>query len=310
MHEKHGAFYLVRQNKWRHLGRNLHDALVEYARLVAGNDSDKLENLVSRVLADMAKTVAAGSFRVYRHSATRFLASFGKFAPEQIKPFHIARFMDDMKGTPGMANNCHNFMRGLFKRAVRWGVIEFNPMRDIDRMRTRPRERYITAEEFNRIYRHATPTLQCLMDLAYITGQRIVDLFNIRHADITGDGIFFRQKKTGTRILVKMTPDLSDVIARAKSLHSSGKGAALLFHRRDGTLLRYPTINEHWRKACQAAGVENAKFHDIRAAAATDARAEGLDSRKLLGHTTEQSHNRYLRSRETPVATPNKRRSF
>ncbi len=36
MHEKHGAYYLVRKNKWHRLAGNLHDALVEYARLTAG----------------------------------------------------------------------------------------------------------------------------------------------------------------------------------------------------------------------------------------------------------------------------------
>jgi integrase len=77
-----------------------------------------------------------------------------------------------------------------------------------------------------------------------------------------------------------------------------------LFHKRDGSPLSYTTMYGHWRKACQAAGVEGANFHDIRAAAATDARAAGGDSQTLLGHTTESSHRRYLRSKVVPVAQP------
>ena len=61
MHEKHGAYYLVRNNKWTRLSGNLHDALVEYARLTAGPDQGALGELVTRALADMKLTVAATS---------------------------------------------------------------------------------------------------------------------------------------------------------------------------------------------------------------------------------------------------------
>jgi hypothetical protein len=46
----------------------------------------------------------------------------------------------------------------------------------------------------------------------------------------------------------------------------------------------------------------SADIHDIRAKAATDARAQGLDSKSLLGHASESAHLRYLRGKETPVA--------
>jgi len=96
---------------------------------------------------------------------------------------------------------------------------------------------------------------------------------------------------------------LQAAIARARALHVSVKGLTL-FHRPDGSPLAYNTINGHWVEACEKAQVMNAHFHDIRAASATDARAQGLDSKALLGHTTESSHNRYLRGKEVPVATP------
>ena len=151
-------------------------------------------------------------------------------------------------------------------------------------------------------------TIRCLMDIAYLTGQRVGDCLRIKYADISSEGIFFKQQKTGAKVIVAMTPDLDAAITRARSLHESVKGLTL-FHRRDGSLIPYSTIREQWSRACKAAGVENARFHDIRAAAATDAKARGLDSKTLLGHTTESSHNRYLRAKEVKVATPNKSRN-
>lgn len=307
MHEKHGAYYLVRNNKWTRLAGNLHDALVEYARLTAGPNDGAIGDLVSKTLADMKLTVAPSTFKNYTTCSRRVLEFFAEFTPQQIKPYNVASFLDDNKKTPSMANLLRSFLKGMFQRAVRWGMVEANPVRDIEQFKTRKRDRYITADEYKRIHDNASPTLQCLMDIAYITGQRMGDCRHIKYSDISEAGVFIKQQKTKARVLIAMTPDLAEVIARARAIHQSVKGLTL-FHRRDGSPIPYNTLYGHWARACAAAKVEDANFHDIRAAAATDAKAQGLDSKTLLGHTTESSHNRYLRSKETKVATPNKAR--
>jgi len=303
MHLKHGRYYLVRENKWHPLARNLHDALVEYARLTAGPDAGALADLVERTLLDMKLTVASSTLKNYSTCARRVLKAFVKFSPQQIKPHHVAQFLDHNKATPSMANLLRSFLKGMFTRAVRWGMVETNPVRDIEQFKIGKRDRYITADEFRIIREHATPTVRCLMDIAYITGQRMGDVMKIRYADITEAGVFVKQQKTGNRVQVSLTPDLDAAIKQARAIHQSVKGLTL-FHRRDGRPLAYGTIHHQWVKACTEAHVEDAHFHDIRAASATDAKALGQDSRTLLGHTTESSHNRYLRSKETPVATP------
>lgn len=307
MHEKHGAYYLVRKNKWHRLAGNLHDALVEYARLTAGPDKGAIGDLISRTLVDMKITVAPSTFKNYTSCSRRVLEAFEEFTPQQIKPHHVARFLDDNKATPSMANLLRSFLKGMFQRAVRWGIVETNPVRDIEQFKTKKRDRYITAAEYAEIRKHATDTLACLMDIAYITGQRMGDCRHIKYADISEAGVFIKQQKTKARVLIALSPDLAEAIATAKALHQSVKGLTL-FHRRDGTPIPYGTLYHQWSNACRDAKVEDAHFHDIRAAAATDAKAQGLDSKTLLGHTTESSHNRYLRSKETKVATPNRAR--
>lgn len=303
MHEKHGAYYLVRKNRWTRLAGNLHDALLEYARLTAGPDDAALADLVSKALADMKLTVAASTFKNYQTCSRRVLEAFAEFTPQQVKPHHIARFLDDNKATPSMANLLHSFLRNMFKRAVRWGIVESDPTRDIEQFKTGGRDRLITDDEWRRIKAHASPTLACLMDLAYLTGQRIGDVMKIKYADITEEGIYVKQEKTKARRLIVMTADLEAAIREARTIHQSVKGLTL-FHKRDGKPLAYSTIYGHWRRACAAANVEDAHFHDIRANAATEADEAGMDSRTLLGHTTESSHQRYLRSKKVKKATP------
>jgi integrase len=307
MYAKHGAYYLVRQNKWIRLGKSLSEALTEYARLTAAPEAGELEKLVADVLTDIKPDIAANTYKVYVGCARRVLEAFIEFRPDQVRPFHIARFLDDSRETPDLANKLLSFLRNVFRRAVRWGVVETDPTRDIGRFKTHKRDRYIDADESRRIQQYATPELCCLIDMGYLTGQRIGDLLKLKLSDISDEGIYFAQQKGGTKLRVAMTPDLAEVIARAKALHTSIKGFTL-FHRRDGSPMIYNTINAQWLRACRQAGIENAHFHDIRAAAATDAKAQGLDSKALLGHKTDSSHNRYLRSREVPIATPNKAR--
>lgn len=305
MYLKHGRYYFVRPSdgRWLPLSRDYSTALAEYGKLVEKRDRHALQTLIDRALADMELTIAASTLKNYRVCAKRVLEAFDEFSPQQIKPVHVATFLDDAKTTPSMANLLRSFLRGVFVRAVRWGVVESDPTRDIRPFKTGKRTRYITDAEFSRIREHASPVLQVLMDVAYITGQRIGDVMGIRYSDISEAGVFIEQDKTGTRMLIAMTPDLADAIQRARDLHKSVKGLTL-FHKRNGEPLSYFTIYGHWRRACDAAKVEDANFHDLRAAAATDASEQGMDSRALLGHTTESSHKRYLRSKKVPIAQP------
>lgn len=303
MHFKHGAYYFVRHNKWTFLSRDKREALRLYADMATVGYGSGMCDLIERALDDMKLTVAKSTYKHYRTCAVRAEKSFKNYSPAQVKPKDVAAFLDMAKDKPSMANLMRSFLKGVFNRGVRWGECDANPVTEIKPFKVRARSRYITDEEYAEIRKHASPTMQCLMDIAYITGQRKGDVMGIRYADISEKGLYVEQKKTKARVLIAMTPDLEAAIQRARELHKSVKGLTL-FHRPDGSPLSDTTMYGHWKRACEKAKVEGANFHDLRAASATDAKAQGLDSRALLGHTTESSHNRYLRSKEVPVAQP------
>ena len=56
--------------------------------------------------------------------------------------------LSDPQDTPSMANLLRAFLRGVFVRAVRWGIVEADPTRDIRPFKTSKRTRYITDAEF------------------------------------------------------------------------------------------------------------------------------------------------------------------
>lgn len=302
MHFKHGRYYFVHRNKWHPLSKDFHVALSEYGKLVAPMQGGMVQQ-ISDWLLDIRPTVAASTFRTYAVAAEKLKAALVEFGPSDVKPKHVAMLLEHHKATPSMANTMRNVLKQVFTRAVVRGDCDINPVQFVRPNKEKKRDRYLTDTEIQAIKEQATPTLQAMMDICYLTGQRIGDVLAIRYADITEDGIYFKQKKTGNRVLVAMTPDLAKAIAAAKSLHDNLRGLTL-FHTRGGKPFAYWTVRTLWERATLAAKIENAHLHDIRAKTATDAKAQGLDSKTLLGHATESAHARYLRSKEIPVAQP------
>lgn len=302
LHLKNGRYYYVHRNTWTALSRDYHDALVEYARLIRPASSG-MQELLDSFIAHIRPTVAKGTLHTYGCAVERLRAAFVEFAPHQVKPVHVAQVLDHHRATPSMANVMRNVLKQCFAYAVRTGLAETNPVRDIAPFKEKKRGRYLTGAEFAAIRAKATPTLAAIMDVCYITGQRIGDVLKIRHADIDERGLFFQQQKTGNRLRIEMTDDLRAAIDAARALHPRLRGLTL-FHTRQGKPFSYSTVRTLWQRATTAAGVADAHLHDLRAKAATDARAQGLDSRALLGHTTEGAHNRYLRSKEIPNVQP------
>lgn len=308
MHLKHGRYYYVHGNKWHPLSRDFSEALKQYA--------DHLEQAAGTVLqSDMAAAMlkaegmlAPNTLRGYRHSADVIVEAFREFHPSQVKPHHIGEFLDSFASTPAMANRHRNVLTLLFMQSIRVGHATFNPVQDIKPFAGKTRDRYITPDEFKAIRSHASPLLACMMDMAYITGQRVSDVRLMRLADITDLGVYVKQGKTGNKLLLDMTPDLRETIASAKSLHSTVRGLTL-FHNAMGAPWSDSYVRKLWRKACDEAGVKGANFHDIRAAAGTDAKKAGLDSKALLGHRSDSAHQRYMRDKDVPTVTPNRKRS-
>lgn len=293
------AYYYVKKNVWTKIGDDLPTALKEYTKKVAA-PTERMPGLLARYIEELE--LAPNTIRAYKFAADKLSPILEEFEPHQLTSRDIEQILYHHRKTPSMANVMRNVLVGALSLAYTLQMVDRNVAKDVAPLPEKKRTRYITDEEYAAIYSKATPTMQVVMDLCYLTGQRIGDVLSIRYADITDEGIHIVQQKTKHRMIVAAGPDLLSVIARAKSLHQSVKGLTLL-HTRQGKQFAYSTIRTLWGRACNAAKVEDAHIHDLRAKAATDAKKYGLDSMSLLGHQTESSHRRYQRSRETVVAS-------
>jgi integrase len=304
LHYKHGRYYYVKANRWTPLSRDYHDALIQYAGIVKPGGGG-IGELLDRFIVEVKPAIRPNTLKSYLQAIEKLKKALVEFAPNQLKPVHVAQLLDHYRATPGVANVMRNVLKQAFTKAILWGLAETNPAQFVPPLKTGKRGRYLTHAEYQAIRASATPTLQSIIDVLYLTGQRIGDVLKLRHSDIDADGIFFRQEKTGNRLRIAMSDDLRAALSAARALHVHGAVKGLtLFHNRQGRPLSYQTVRTLWSRAVKSAGVHDAHLHDLRAKAGTDAKAQGLDSKTLLGHTSESAHSRYLRSKEIPVAQP------
>lgn len=299
VYRKHGAYWLVKGGRWVRLGADLKSALAEYARLREGPKGG-MQALIREALPHITKQVSAATKAQYEGAARRLEEIFAEFSPHEVKPRDVAQLRRGMADTPNMANRLLTVLRLVFHYAVEEQLVDMNPCIGIRRLEEGKRQRLVTETEFEAIYERAAPRLQVIMDLLRLTGQRVTDVLRIRRADLVEEGIFFRQQKTGAQLIVRWSPELRQVVERAKILDDNLRALTLL-HGRGGKPVDYRTVHDQWAAACKAAGVEDADLRDLRAVSGTEAKRQGKDPTKLLGHTSPTMTQRYLRDREIPV---------
>lgn len=258
--------------------------------------------------------------------------SFRDFKAADVQAPDAADFLAHFSDKARTFNGYRALLRELMRFAIERGHRRDNP---IDSLRTMPnpaRTRYITDSELRRIKvgaiygddgkRTRSGLMTCaLVDLAYLTGQRIGDLLELRwerDADdpdaphVAEDGLHFRPEKTrgrtGMSVVIEWTPRLRAVIERIKALQAerllkrrAGQRvvSGLLITGQDGKPLSYWGASSAWRRALKRAGVRNAHFHDLRAKALTDKEAaEGMTQARRMGtHATESQTADYVRTR-------------
>lgn len=301
VYHRHGAYFYVKRGVWKSLGNTLTSALAEYARIIAppigGCDA-----LLDRTLERCEESVKPRTYIQYELACRRLKKVLAEFSPEMVEPHHIAAILDHFRHSPNAANRLLTFARHAFSNGLTWGMCKINPTYGVKRHAEGKRDRLISAEEYRLIWQAAPAQLRAIMDVTYLTGQRIGDVLVLRLVGITKGGISFQQEKTGKRLTVEMTADIEEAIGRAKSLHNNVRGMTL-FHGRGGKPLSYKGVYDAFQRACKRAGVEDAGLHDLRAKAATDAKRQGKNPTDLLGHSTQATTTRYLRGKEFQVVS-------
>ncbi|MBU2795490.1 tyrosine-type recombinase/integrase [Acidithiobacillus sp. VAN18-2] len=309
MHQKGPVYYYVvlvgGKRKWIRLADNYPEAVAKWAEMEGRNASGStVGQAIDKYIATELAKLAESTRHEYIRQSGRLRSVFGHMPLNEVRGSDVAAYLDQHP-SPVAANREMALFSTIFSFAIRWGWCDHNPAKGVRRNKEKPRDRYITDEEFSILREHADEQWRCIMDIAYLTAMRRGDIMKLRLSDIRPDALVISQGKTGKRMSFEMTPSLANALERAKRLRRR-IGSLYVFCTRDGQPHSVSGWNSSWRRIVARSGVEDAHFHDIRAKALTDAkRAAGRDyAQSLAGHASGDMTEAYIRARETERITP------
>lgn len=208
---------------------------------------------------------------------------------------------------PIMANRVRALVSSMFTQFEHWEYRpqHSNPARGIEMALEEARDRTLTESELSALGTaldglDGNPGAILAIRLAAVTGLRIGEVQNMRWTDIDfqGGAVVLPKTKTGRRIHTLPSAALA-LLADVPRL-----GACVIPGRDPDSPLDYSSIQRHWVRACDAAGVSGARIHDLRRTIMTEAAALGVGAhllRDMVGHKTTAMADRYIQQAGEPL---------
>ena len=309
MYERSGTFYFVDQDgKWINLGRNYGRAIEQYNRFNEEHEEiHTIDDLLDRYLKEVSPTKAETTHHTNVRQAQFIRAAFGSMKPADLTPRAIYMYLD-ARTAKVRANRELAMLSHMFKKAIRWGVVDTNPCIGIERNPEKPRDRYIEDWEYLAFKGFVEPWMAAYMDLKLLTGLRQGDMLKLRMEDLKDDGIHVNVSKTQKQIIIRWSDHLraavEAVIATKKSYKQ--KDSEFVFSTRRGEPYSADGFRSIWHRRMVKAvqeGILEEKFreHDLRAKTGSDTDLE--HAKKLLSHSDSKTTQRHYR-RKAEVVEP------
>ncbi|WXN79225.1 site-specific integrase [Escherichia coli] len=227
----------------------------------------------------------------------------------------IAQLLDEYisAGQPRMAQVVRSVLIDVFKEAQHYGEVPpgYNPALATKQPRRKISRQRLSLEEWKKIFDIADAAHRYMgnaMLLALVTGQRLGDISKMKFSDIWEDHLHVIQEKTGSKIAIPLSLRLNainwclrDVVARCRDYAVS----PYLVHffrttsqAERGAQVKANTLTMNFSKARDLAEIDwgtgtPATFHEQRSLSERLYKEQGVDTRKLLGHKTQQQTDCY-----------------
>lgn len=321
---RHGAFYFVHHDgRWERLGPSLDIAKAKAAHYLAGAATiGTMAWWLDKWIADectarmKAGELSDRTVEDYKRNLVPLKAFFGAMPPSSIKTQHVTQYVAAGRDA-GRAVRA-NRERAALSSCMGWMVayghagLTSNPCKGSHRNQEVKRDRYVTDEEYAKVYALASAPVRAWMELVYRTLQRPSDILKWTRKSISMERgrrvLSFRQGKTRALVKIEVTKQLQeafDSMAAARTTES-----AYLICRRDAAPYLFTGIDGMFRRHVEAAGLRNFGIYDLKAKGATDMYNDGVPLSKicaLCAHDSETTTEIYIKVRNPEVMTPNAR---
>ncbi len=247
------------------------------------------------------------------------LPALGEVPLSELSPLHVQRLYSSLLVperhlSAGTVLNLHLVLTQALGQAVRWGILERNPVKGAQPPRpVRPEPVVVDPALARRIIAALSgSSVEAPGMLAIGTGMRRGEILALRWADLgpdlqaaqvrrtlhtTGRGLAFSEPKTRkSRRAVALPQIVRPSLERQRSLQSLRRSEAhawadldLVIDRGDGGPLNPGTLSSRWRLFLKSSGLPHVRFHDLRHAHATLMLLKGVHPKVVserLGHAS------------------------
>lgn len=301
-----GSDYVDAVRKWTELSKREAEVKLTIAYIV-GKYTESVDY----------KKLGDGTKKDYNYALDKIKENFGDAPVDEVKPEYVRLYLDKRS-----AESEHRALREvsvlgmLYRFAMERGWATFNPVGAVRRKKLPGRKDvYIEDDVLKLVYEKSPVDLRDAIDLAYVLGQRPIDILHLTESNIQDGMIQVTQTKRGAKVRIPVEGEVKVVIDRLLERKRRFKVQPLtLLIDESGGAMTKSKLRSRFEKARDDAGdaAKHFQFRDLRAKAATDLREElDLDAaQSLMGHTSSSMTEHYTRNKKGKKAVGLKERKY
>jgi integrase len=258
-------------------------------------------DMMTRYLTERAVLKAPKSHQRERQALNHLRPVFGEMVLAEITPKLLAGYKTQRRlehAAPATINKELQLVRHAFNVALReWEWCRENPMHRVSMEPVRNEvDRWLTANEEERLLASSSPWLREIIGFALNTGMRQGEILNLQWQDVdfVRGVLMVLQSKNGTRRTIPLNATVYELLAAKQA--TTGVAHGPVFRTPLGNELQVRYLAREFCEARDRAGIPDFRFHDMRHTFATRLVQRGVDLYKvqrLLGHKTSLMTQRY-----------------
>jgi len=284
----------------------LKEAKTHFANRILGR-SVLFSFVVERYLNEISPSKSKAG-RNDKNSSKPLLKYFGESKIDGITKQDIYKYLDWRKNTinerikrtvsGSTINREKSFLSEIFKKAIRWGYVNENPVVGIEGFAENKRERYITHNEFESILTTMESNHKDLFLAVYHTAQRPGRIYSLLWKQIDLEGRSFTFENTSRNKRVPNVLWINDILIEILSRLKIDRRTLSPYVFYKPSLKPYSEFDalKIWKKACEVAKVENTIPRDLRHKAISDMKRAGYNDAfvgNVAGHSDPRTTKRY-----------------
>jgi hypothetical protein len=264
-----------------------------------------VNTILERYERECLEELAPRTAKDYRRHIGHLRRRFGPLNAMRLEPRDFAEFLNIRRGKIQRVRQLAVLSAAFTIAVSRWFWLKVNVLRDVERPKSKPRDRLIRGEELAacKTLDRSAFSLPCSSPYPPASARATSSDSDgpISVDGRTFDELHVFQSKTSKRLAIEVTPELEAVLDQCWQLKGGGHaGSEYIVPASTGKPYTSEGFRACWQRVrvkWERSGGEPLHFHDIRALAATKCPTLEM-AQLLLGHSNPAMTRRYRRGVE------------